>query len=57
MLDTKHIRQAMRMPGEPRWNKGLRRATNWEIHPITRLFKCMKSKTACEHGNGWEEVP
>jgi len=56
MLDTKHIRQAHRVPGEPRWNKGLTRATNWEIHPISGLWKCTKSKHACDQGNGWEEV-
>jgi hypothetical protein len=56
LLDTKHIRQVHRVPGEPRWNKGLTRATNWEIHPISGLWKCTKSKHACDNGNGWEEV-
>jgi hypothetical protein len=56
MLDTKHIPQAHRLTGE-RGNHGLTRATNWEIHPITRLWKCTKSKHACDHGQGWEEVP
>ena len=55
MLDTKHIPQAAPLPGERR-NKGLVRATNWEIHPITRLFRCTKSKHACDHGHGWEEI-
>lgn len=54
MLDSKHIPNTP-LPGE-RKNKGLVRATNWEIHPITRLWRCTKSKSACDHGHGWEEV-
>ena len=56
MLDTKHISQGHRLPGE-RANHGLQRATNWEIHPITQLWICTKSKHACDHGSGWQEVP
>ena len=52
MLDTKHIPQAHRLQGE-RANKGLVRATNWEVHPIMRIEVCQKSITACNHGNGW----
>jgi hypothetical protein len=55
MLDTKHIRQGSKLDGE-RPNKGLKRFTNWEIHPITSIFRCTKSKRACDRGNGWEEV-
>lgn len=54
MLDSKHIPNTP-LPGE-RKNKGLTRATNWEIHPVTRLWRCNKSKSACDHGHGWEEV-
>jgi hypothetical protein len=56
MLDTKHIPQTSKLPGE-RTNKKLKRATNWEIHPITALWVCTKSKPACDHGSGWEAVP
>ena len=55
MLDTKHIPQAHRLPGE-RGNKGLTRATNWEVHPVTNLEVCVKSVKACR-GNkpgAWE---
>lgn len=55
MLDTKHIRQTNRLQGE-RKNKGLVRATNWEIHPVTGIWQCTRSKGACDHGNGWEAV-
>jgi hypothetical protein len=56
MLDTKHIPQAKKLPGE-RTHTKLKRATNWEVHPITALWVCKKSKHACDHGNGWEAVP
>jgi hypothetical protein len=55
MLDTKHIPQGHRLPGE-RPNHNLQRATNWEIHPVTQLWRCTKSKKACDHGKGWEEL-
>jgi hypothetical protein len=53
MLDTKHIPQLHRLQGE-RANKGLARATNWEVHPIMRIEVCRKSTTACDQGKGWE---
>ena len=56
MLDTKHIPPAKLLPGE-RSHRKLKRATNWEIHPITALWVCTKSKPACDHGKGWEAVP
>src|SRR5215831_2193047 len=27
--------------------RGLKRATNWEVHPIAALWKCTKSRHAC----------
>jgi len=54
MLDTKHIRQSHRAPGE-RPNKGLKRSTNWEVHPVIKLEVCRKSLSACNAGQGWEE--
>jgi hypothetical protein len=54
MLDTKHIRQSHLLPNE-RINKGLKRATNWEVHPITKLEVCQKSVSACKANQGWEE--
>ena len=55
MLDTKHIRQSHLLPTETRFNKGLKRATNWEVHPVTKLEVCQKSVSACKAGQGWEE--
>ena len=55
MLDTKHISQTARLEGERR-NKGLKRATNWEVHPITAIWRCTRSKRSCDRGNGWEAV-
>jgi hypothetical protein len=55
MLDSKHIPQAHFLPGE-RHNKGLKRATNWEVHPVTKLELCVKSKSSCDHNRpgAWE---
>lgn len=55
MLDTKHLPQAHRL-AEERPNKGLKRASNWEIHPITKLERCTKSVSSCKAGHGWEEI-
>lgn len=54
MLDTKHIRQSHRLPGE-RINKSLKRSTNWEVHPVTKFEVCQKSVSACNANQGWEE--
>ncbi|MDX6447158.1 MAG: hypothetical protein QOH71_4232 [Blastocatellia bacterium] len=53
MLDSKHFPQAQVLQGE-RLNRGLSRATNWEVHPITKLEVCTKSRDACESGKGWQ---
>lgn len=35
----------------------LTRATNWEVHPITRLEVCTSTATKCRNGTGsWAEV-
>lgn len=54
MLDTKHIRQTHFLPNE-HLDKGLKRSTNWEIHPVTKLEVCEKSVSACKAGQGWKE--
>ena len=54
MLDTKHIRQTHFLPNEG-VNKGLKRSTNWEVHPITKLEVCQKSLSACNANDGWKE--
>ena len=56
MLDTGHISPITKLADEhPR--KKLKRATNWEVHPITALWKCTKSRHACDNGSGWKTVP
>jgi hypothetical protein len=54
MLDTKHIPQSHRLLHE-RPNHNLKRATNWEVHPVTKMEVCTKSKKACDKNRGWEE--
>src|SRR5204863_5644294 len=59
MLDTKHIPQdpdTPLLPNEHR-NKGLSRATNWEIHPVTKFEICKTTVVQCRQGQGWEAVP
>jgi hypothetical protein len=55
MLDTKHIRQSHLLPTETGFNTGLKRSTNWEVHPVTKLEVCEKSVSVCKAGQGWKE--
>jgi hypothetical protein len=56
LLDTKHIPQTHFLPHE-RHNKGLKRATNWEVHPVTKFEVCTLSVSQCRQGSGWHNVP
>jgi hypothetical protein len=42
MLDTKHLPP----------NRKLKRATNWEVHPITRFQVCQTTKAKCDQTTG-----
>jgi hypothetical protein len=42
LLDTKHLPP----------NRKLKRATNWEVHPITRFQVCQTTKSQCDHSTG-----
>ena len=54
MLDTGHVHPSSLLPGEhPRLS--LKRLTNWEIHPITKLEICQATIVACSAGQGWQE--
>lgn len=53
MLDSKHFPQSQILQGE-RLNHNLSRATNWEVHPITKIEVCSKSREECERGKGWK---
>ena len=54
MLDTKHIPQSHRQPNERR-NQPLKRATNWEVHPIIKFEVCTQTVAMCRTGVGWKE--
>ena len=41
MLDTEHV------------NNPIVRATNWEIHPVTKFEVCTLTKPKCDQGQGW----
>jgi hypothetical protein len=54
MLDTGHLHPSSLLPGEhPR--SSLKRLTNWEIHPVTKLEVCHSTITACKAGQGWQD--
>jgi len=42
LLDTMHI------------SNPIERATNWEIHPVTKFEVCTLTKPKCDQGTGWE---
>jgi hypothetical protein len=46
MLDTEHL-----------IHNPLVRATNWEVHPITKLEVCTLTPEECKGGKGWKNVP
>ncbi|HKC65499.1 MAG TPA: hypothetical protein VKB86_17790 [Pyrinomonadaceae bacterium] len=46
MLDTEHL-----------IHNPLKRATNWEVHPITKLEVCNSTLAKCRQGDSWEDVP
>jgi hypothetical protein len=54
MLDTGHLHQSSLLPGE-HVRAPLKRRTNWEIHPVTKLEVCHATITACNAGQGWQE--
>jgi hypothetical protein len=54
MLDTAHISQALQLQGE-RFHQPLKRATNWEVHPIAKIEICTKSTKDCDSGKGWKK--
>jgi len=54
MLDTGHLHQSSLLPGE-HLRAPLKRLTNWEIHPVTKLEVCHSTIAACNAGQGWQE--
>ena len=44
MLDTQHLKRP------------ISRITNWELHPVTAFEVCTKTKTACDQGDGWQDL-
>lgn len=45
MLDTQHIGDDHPV-----------RYTHWEIHPVTAFEVCTLTKTACDNGDGWQDL-
>ena len=44
MLDTQHIKRP------------ISRITNWEFHPVTGFEVSTRTKTACDQGDGWQDL-
>lgn len=53
LLDTGHVPQGLMLQGE-RFKQSLKRATNWEVHPVTKIEVCTKAKQDCDRGQGWK---
>lgn len=53
MLDTGHLHQSSLLPGE-HLRAPLKRSTNWEIHPVTKLEVCNATVATCNAGQGWQ---
>jgi hypothetical protein len=54
MLDTAHLKRSSSLPGEHPMSS-LKRATNWEVHPVMRLEVCGATVTECKAGTGWQD--
>jgi hypothetical protein len=59
MLDTAHVHHSVRVQdasGHKEIARGpINRASNWEVHPITKVEVCNASEAACKAGQGWVE--
>jgi hypothetical protein len=52
MLDTAHLPHPVLLPNE-RKHEPLKRSTNWEVHPITKIERCTGNEQKCMQGQGW----
>jgi hypothetical protein len=59
MLDTAHVHHSKKANNDDRDHAGtpLKRATNWEVHPVAKLEVCDSTLKNCRKGNGWKDVP
>jgi len=59
MLDTAHVHHSHKANNDPADHAGtpLNRATNWEVHPVTKLEVCTSTVKKCKAGTGWKDVP
>jgi hypothetical protein len=55
MLDTAHVHHSHLLPGEIPIGP-VNRATDWEIHPVTRFEVCASTIAHCRAGVGWKAV-
>jgi hypothetical protein len=59
MLDTGHVHHLHKANNDPADHAGtpLVRATNWEVHPVTKFEICTSTVEKCKAGTGWKDVP
>jgi hypothetical protein len=55
MLDTAHLPRPVLLRGEPP-RPPLKRATNWEIHPVMKLEVCTGTVAQSQAGQSWSDI-
>jgi hypothetical protein len=58
MFDSAHAHHSHKVNNDDRDHAGhkLNRATNWEVHPVTKFEYCSSTIANCKAGTGWKEV-
>ena len=56
MFDSGHAHHSHKVNAKDHAGIPLKRATNWEVHPVTKVEVCTSTITKCKHGTGWKDV-
>jgi hypothetical protein len=56
MLDTAHLPHTKKVNADDHAGSPVTRATNWEVHPVTKLEVCTSTAKSCMKGTGWRVV-
>jgi len=59
MFDSAHAHHSHKANNDDRDHAGhpLNRATNWEVHPVTKFESCNSTIAKCKAGTVWKDVP
>ena len=55
MLDSAHVHHSHLLPGESPIS-AVTRATDWEVHPVTKFEVCNSTIAQCRAGVGWKTI-